>query len=194
VASARPKLEQVSSSRASLERVSSARPKLELVSSVGPVLGQVSAKGPRLSFLSSGRPIFDYSVTAAPVSNVVAGVAGLMQFRAFNAPASYTGYMTSAGIDTDLIDANEPVPAGTAGLLTVGVNAAPGAGETFTYTVMKNGVATALTVAISGASATKANVATDVAFAQDDDLSVKIVTSSGAAVTKHKATLKYTPA
>lgn len=69
--------------------------------------------------------------------------------------------------------------------LVAQVNAAPGVGETFTYTVQKNDVDTAMTGAISGADF---QLVSSVPFTVSaaDRLSLKLVTSAGAALSRHR--------
>ena len=153
----------------------------------------LDVRRPSFSQIEIKRPAFDDSVSDAPVTSVIAGVAGLMQFRAVKIPGGLTFYMDPNGGDSDIAEARDVVAQGTAGKLVVEAAAAPGTGETFTYMVLKNGIATGLTVTLSN-SQTKDSIATDVAFADEDDLALRLVTSSGAAQVKHKATIKFTPA
>jgi hypothetical protein len=64
---------------------------------------------------------------------------------------------------------------------------APGSGQTFTYTLFKNGVATALTVVLSGAGFQESSTATTVIedVSNDASYSVQLVTSAGASVASH---------
>jgi hypothetical protein len=62
------------------------------------------------------------------------------------------------------------------------VSAAPGAGLTTTFTVYKNGAATALTAAIAGATATAAqDLVHSVPVQPGDQICVQVVTPTGAA-------------
>lgn len=65
----------------------------------------------------------------------------------------------------------------------------PVGGETFTYTLMKNGVAQALTCQTTGASTqgSDTDITHAISFAAGDLLSVRVVTSGGAAVVRHNA-------
>lgn len=64
---------------------------------------------------------------------------------------------------------------------------APGAGETFTYTVMINGLASALTCQTAGAVLTLSNdIVNEVAVAPGDTISIRCTTSLNAAATRHK--------
>jgi hypothetical protein len=67
------------------------------------------------------------------------------------------------------------------------VNTAPGAGQSFTYTLFKNGSATAMTWTISGAGAFSGNtLSNNVTVQPDDSLDIRLVTSAGAAAAKHR--------
>jgi hypothetical protein len=67
------------------------------------------------------------------------------------------------------------------------VTAAPGAGQSFTYTLFKNGSATAMTWTISGAGAFSGNTSSNNVTVQPDDfLDIRLVTSAGAAAAKHR--------
>ncbi len=174
--------------------MASARPRLVQVTSKRPAIVEVEAKRPRLTAVVSKRPRFDYSSTAKPVVIVITGVAGLMQFlSSISIPANITGYLNASGFDSDWSEARIPVPAGTAGRLTVEATAAPGSGQTFTYAVLDDaGSPTGLTVTLSDLETIK-SIATDVAYANDETLALRLITSVGAAAAKHKATLKFTP-
>jgi hypothetical protein len=66
---------------------------------------------------------------------------------------------------------------------------APGAAQSYTYTLRKNGVDTAVTAASAGAASLSAQITTtvpQVIFAVNDTLTTKLVTSAGAAVTAHR--------
>jgi len=71
----------------------------------------------------------------------------------------------------------------------VRVSAAPGASQTFTYVLRINNVDTALTGTISGAASfsVKAATASGIAFGATDTISIKVTTSSGAAVAIHSS-------
>lgn len=100
--------------------------------------------------------------------------------------AGVTGYL-----GPDAFDANESNAIWRAprdGLLVVGhvlsVNA-PGAGQSYTYTLRKNGVDTAITFTSSGASAFGGEVYAVVQVSKFDSISLKLVTSAGAATSRH---------
>ena len=67
------------------------------------------------------------------------------------------------------------------------VQSAPGAGESFTYTLFKNGIATSLTCTISGAAAFSATSNSPPVLVEFGDfLELRLVTSNSAAVTRHR--------
>lgn len=71
----------------------------------------------------------------------------------------------------------------------VRVAGAPGAGQTFTYTLRKNGADTALSGTISGATSFSmiAYTAAGVTFGKGDVLDLKVVTSNGASAVVHSS-------
>lgn len=72
--------------------------------------------------------------------------------------------------------------------------AAPGAGETFTYTLMVNGVATSMAGTISGAASFSATVTTNPAtISVNDTITLRLVSSASAAVTYHRCTITLEP-
>lgn len=77
--------------------------------------------------------------------------------------------------------------------LVVQSNAAPGASQTFTYTLSVDGVDTALTAQIAGAATfTAVDIDREAAIALGSRFAVKLVTSAGAAVTAHRVALTLT--
>lgn len=78
--------------------------------------------------------------------------------------------------------------------LTAQVTVAPGAGQTFIYTVYKNGIATGLTLTLTGAGVFQgvANATTVVEdTANNANYSVQVVTSAGAGVATHFAQIVF---
>lgn len=65
--------------------------------------------------------------------------------------------------------------------LVIEVSAAPGASETFTFTLRKNGADTGLTVVISDTDTTAEELATSISFAKGDTWNLKVVGSGSAA-------------
>lgn len=85
--------------------------------------------------------------------------------------------------------------AGTIRNLYASADAAPGAAQTFTYTVRKGAADTAVTCQTSGGAATASNDTTHSAtVAAGDLLTVKLVTSAGAAVQRHTAAFEVATA
>lgn len=81
---------------------------------------------------------------------------------------------------------------GTLKNLRIKVSTSPGVGQTYTYTVMKNGVATTITCTISGAAATTASDLTHtVTVAAGDTYSVRMVESATAVPSHHKFGLQH---
>lgn len=74
--------------------------------------------------------------------------------------------------------------------LTVASDAAPGASQTYTYTLYKNGSATSVTGTISGASSTSASTTSTFTASAGDTLSIQLVTSSGATATNHRVAVE----
>lgn len=68
------------------------------------------------------------------------------------------------------------------------------AGETFTYTLRKNSVDTALAVSVTGATGSGQDTTNTVSFAAGDQISVKLVTSAGAATATHNVSFEIEPA
>jgi hypothetical protein len=75
---------------------------------------------------------------------------------------------------TSLTEANAsvPLPSGTASKLVVSLTKEPGAGQSATITIRKNGVDTALSCTISGITNTCSDTADRVTFGDGDLLSV----------------------
>lgn len=102
--------------------------------------------------------------------------------------AGSTRYLGSG--DHAEFSGDRPIVIGKLGVvLTIyaAASAAPGVGQTFTYALMKNGVATSMTFTISGASATSGQSSSNsVAVAPTDYIELRVITSAGAAVAKHR--------
>ncbi|MBB5414122.1 right-handed parallel beta-helix repeat-containing protein [Paraburkholderia atlantica] len=77
----------------------------------------------------------------------------------------------------------------TVKLMYTATNAAPGASQSYTYTLRVNGVSTAMTATSSGASSFVAQAATStpaILLNPGDQVSIQLVTSSGATATNHR--------
>lgn len=97
----------------------------------------------------------------------------------------------AAELDTTMV-------VGRGGLLSqvvTQVSVAPGAGETYAYTVMKNSVATSMIGTISGGASFQAVVtANPVTLAATDTISLKLVTSAGASIgARHRWVMSIDP-
>lgn len=101
--------------------------------------------------------------------------------------AGVTTYLGTLGSSTTETDIRMVMPvAGVLRNLYVVALAAPGAAQTFTYTARINAVDSTITCALSGAAATTGNDTTHTGtVAAGDVVTVKLVTSAGAAVTRH---------
>ena len=76
----------------------------------------------------------------------------------------------------------QPIPTnGTLKKMYVNVQTAPGVGESLTITLLKGGIATALTVTIAGVNTTGNDVANTVAVSAMDELTFQMTSSGGAA-------------
>jgi hypothetical protein len=85
-----------------------------------------------------------------------------------------------------------PVPGGTVAQINVRASAAPGAGKNFTYTLMKNGVAQSMSVAVSDSAQSGATTANAVSYSSGDRVSLRLVADAGASSAHHRFTLRYT--
>lgn len=101
--------------------------------------------------------------------------------------AGVTTYLGTLGNSTTETDIRMVMPvAGVLRNLSVVALAAPGAAQTFTYTARINAVDTTITGSIAGAVATTTSDGThSAAVAAGDVVTIKLVTSAGAAVTRH---------
>lgn len=102
-------------------------------------------------------------------------------------PAASTRYLSAAGqqvLEPDaFVVAADP---GRVRQLLVQTDAAPGAAQTYTYTVRKNGVSTVMTGTISGAASFQVVLAQDFTVSAGDTLSISLVTSAAAAAARHR--------
>jgi len=109
--------------------------------------------------------------------------------------ANTTVYMGMSGASASALNAHMMVTdPGIISQFVVEVAGAPGAGQSFTYTVMVNDVATAMTGGISGGGSFRFQLPNlGVTVNAGDRISIRLVTSSGAAVTQHRWMLKIDP-
>lgn len=105
-----------------------------------------------------------------------------------------TAYISVAGIFAAEQKAQFAVPfAGTVRNLWLRSGSVPGAGETYTYTVMKNGGATTLTCIMTAALAIISDVTHSFTVVAGDVLDVRLVTSAGATATAHNWSVEIDP-
>lgn len=115
---------------------------------------------------------------------------GLSVGSAATVPAATTTYLTSSGaISTELMSFVAPKNGIVYGLTAQSV-AAPGSGESFTYTVRKQSVDSGTTSTTSGASSFSSTSSSITSFNAGDNLSLKLVTSGAASATTHRASVK----
>lgn len=103
--------------------------------------------------------------------------------------AGSTVYMGFAGTSATETQMRFVCPVtGTLRNLFVSADAAPGAAQTFAYTVRKNAADTSLTCTTSGAASTSSSdVVNSASVTAGDLVTVKLITSAGAAVQRHTA-------
>lgn len=131
------------------------------------------------------------------MSNVVGGnvVGGTSVSMIFFGPASSTaaGATTYIAPNASFDGGSESVVSRpmsapcTISNLRIKVQGAPVGAETFTYTLFKNGSATALTVTLTGSAVTGSDLAHSIEYAAGDTMSLRLVTSASAAVVYHTA-------
>lgn len=82
--------------------------------------------------------------------------------------------------------ASEPVPtAGHASHLFVSMTSAPGSGETYTFTLIHNGVASSLAATVSGTATSASDTTDSVALSAGDMIAIEVNPSSGASGSAH---------
>ena len=108
-------------------------------------------------------------------------------FSGTNVASNSTVYLSGVG---QLVGDSSPFINPTAGQaikLIAQCNVAPGAGQTFTYTLRINGVDTPYSVTISGAGSFSATSVFVQGFSRASIISLKLVTSTGANAASHRA-------
>lgn len=142
--------------------------------------------------LSSGAALLARITTDAPLWFVVLtqGSDLLMLASVFRVGQASTAFVGPGGVANDEEDIRVPVPALTVKELHVGCDEDAGTGS-YSYTLMKNGSATALTFTLTG-STRKGSIATDITFASGDWLSLRVVASGSAPAAHHNASVKVT--
>jgi hypothetical protein len=116
-----------------------------------------------------------------------------LPFSALNVPIASTVFANGWGYTNSATEAptQVPMPACIIRNLRVAASAAPAGGETWTVTVRKNGVDTAVSCVLTSAAGRKASdLANAAVFADGDLLSVKIVSSTNPGVQTLNLTLE----
>lgn len=96
-------------------------------------------------------------------------------------------------VDSRIEGAQVPVPAGVVRGMWFAASAAPGSGQSFTYTLMKNGVATACKVTLTGAQR-KGKSTVEVTCSDQDEICVRVEASALAAEANHNGSINFVPA
>lgn len=104
--------------------------------------------------------------------------------------AASTAYFTANGINSIEAPAYVPPKNGVIFGYAVEVNSAPGAGQTFTYTPRISYADYGTSTTISGASTYGVTSTSVIPFSASNNLSLKIVTSAGAAAALHRTAIK----
>lgn len=102
-----------------------------------------------------------------------------------------TVYISGNGADERLMGTT-----GVPGLIKrfrYGADVPPGPGQTYTYTIFKNGVATASSFVVTG-SIRKGKSDVQVTCNDEDELCVKVEVSAGAPLANHSGTIQIAPA
>ncbi len=102
-----------------------------------------------------------------------------------------TLYISGGGPDPRII--GTPVPPGTVKRLRFGADIAPGAGQSYAYTLFKNGIATACAFTLTG-STRNGGSDIEVACNDGDELCVRVVTSAGVPAANHSGSIQFAPA
>ena len=127
----------------------------------------------------------DFSIGASGDTKLIFGGS------AFPVTSGQTVYLGS-GIDATEVNARISLIACTVKQIQVSSSAAPGTGQSFAYTVMKNGSADrTFTVTVSNSNQSgSVTDSTGTAFSNGDYISVKLVTSGSAATAHHSFSIK----
>jgi hypothetical protein len=154
-------------------------------------VGELEASLRSLRFLHSGASFLarlDDETTPVPsTATVLDMIAGSTLGSVGAGQTLYLGLFE----DADVADVSLPVPAGTAAQVFVESTAAPGSGESFAFTIIKNGSATSMAVTVSDTSTAGTTTANPVGCANGDRLALRLVTSAGAASAKHRYSIRY---
>lgn len=109
--------------------------------------------------------------------------------------AGTTTFLTTNGVNVTGAYASQYIPVShTVIRLMVAVTAAPGVGQTFAYTLYKDGVATGTTITLSGSGGFQGFAQAAAVYENSGNSSfytVQVVTSAGATAAGHFATIQY---
>jgi hypothetical protein len=167
-------------------------------------------------FFTYSAPFYDLAVnnTATVSVDTDAWFGNINSFAATNSSINWIGGDKFDLISTSNVTAGSTVYFGPAGQFTTVNNAlwvastacrivgfyvatalAPSAGESFTYTIVVNGVDTAMTATSSGASSFSVQnfTSSSIFVSKNDTITLKVVTSSGAAATNHRGYIITVP-
>jgi hypothetical protein len=139
------------------------------------------------------RSVSSYGVASADTIVIVGD--GSLTFTSGPATlSSGTAYLGESASSTTESTVEITIPAAcTIDKLAAAATVPPGASETFTYTLRKNGSDTALTCTISGVSdTTSSDISHSVSFASGDKATVKVVVSGSAYSARHDAQVRIT--
>jgi hypothetical protein len=167
-------------------------------------------------FFTYSAPFYDLAVndTATVSVDTDAWFGNINSFAATNSSINWIGGDKFDLISTSTVAAGSTVYFGPAGQFTtinnsewvpstacrivgffVASASAPASGQSFTYTVVVNGVDTAMTATTSGASSFIAQnfTSTSIAVAKNNSITLKLVTSAGASATNHRGYIITVP-
>lgn len=130
-------------------------------------------------------------ITSAFTSTTSQFIIGSTSGTVASSTTTYLGVNGAQGTENNTLC---PVAfTGVINRVRVDVTAAPGAGQTFTYTLEHNGSDSIITGSISGASSFAFTSTTALNVAQGDWLSIKLVTSGSATAANHRYCIEIDP-
>lgn len=103
-----------------------------------------------------------------------------------------TVYISGGGPDSRVI--GTPVGPGIVKRLRFGADQPPGVGQSYAYTLYKNGSPTDCTFTVTGASTRKGGSDVEVTCGDGDELCVQVVVSAGAPLANHSGSIQHAPA
>lgn len=109
--------------------------------------------------------------------------------------AGATRFYVTGDSSTSRTDVQVPLPrAYTVRNLKVFTSAVPGAGQSYTCVVFNNGTQTSVTCTISDTAGTASDTTNTASFAADNNISLRVIASAGAATGRIKASVELHPA